>query len=106
MAPGKTLLAFTALLLIPISDLKLTHGDCEAKGYLQGTSGPCGGDDECCVAGESYPEYDCSPPVTGSTPAILTLNNFSGGGDGGGPSECDNRYHDNSEKVILISHKN
>ncbi|CAN4111628.1 unnamed protein product [Withania somnifera] len=40
-----------------------------------------------------YTTYKCSPPVTGNTKAILTLNSFQKGGDGGGPSECDNQYH-------------
>ena len=30
--------------------------------------------------------------MTGNTKAILTLNSFEKGGDGGGPSECDNQY--------------
>ncbi|CAN4111620.1 unnamed protein product [Withania somnifera] len=40
-----------------------------------------------------YTTYKCSPPVTGNTKAVLTLNSFQKGGDGGGPSECDNQYH-------------
>ncbi|MED6144727.1 hypothetical protein PIB30_018200 [Stylosanthes scabra] len=51
----------------------------------------------------SYPQYRCSPPVSSSTRAILTLNDFSPGGDGGGPSECDNNYHNNSERVVALS---
>ncbi|KAJ4725076.1 Kiwellin [Melia azedarach] len=51
----------------------------------------------------SYPTYTCSPPVTSSTEAKLTNNDFSKGGDGGGPSECDEQYHDNSEKVVALS---
>lgn len=53
--------------------------------------------------GKSFPKFTCSPPVSSSTPAKLTLNDFSDGGDGGGPSECDNRYHDNSERVVALS---
>ncbi|KAI5322361.1 hypothetical protein L3X38_031433 [Prunus dulcis] len=30
------------------------------------------------------------------TSAKLTLNNFSKGGEGGAPSECDNQFHDNT----------
>ncbi|KAK4607016.1 hypothetical protein RGQ29_001008 [Quercus rubra] len=51
----------------------------------------------------SYPQYRCSPPLTSSTQARLTLNDFSKGGDGGGPSECDEKYHDNSERVVALS---
>ncbi|KAK3442331.1 kiwellin [Eucalyptus grandis] len=52
---------------------------------------------------KSYPKYSCSPPVTSSTQATLTNNDFSEGGDGGGPSECDSSYHDNSEKIVALS---
>ncbi|KAA8544086.1 hypothetical protein F0562_021737 [Nyssa sinensis] len=51
----------------------------------------------------SYPTYTCSPPVTSSTPAKLTNNDFSKGGDGGGPSECDGQYHDNSKPIVALS---
>ncbi|KAE8712268.1 Ripening-related protein grip22 [Hibiscus syriacus] len=50
-----------------------------------------------------YPTYTCSPPVTSSTKAKLTNNDFSEGGDGGGPSECDERYHSNSELIVALS---
>lgn len=53
--------------------------------------------------GQSYPKYSCSPPVTSSTPAKLTLNDFSPGGDGGGASECDGQYHSNSERIVALS---
>ncbi|WMV55354.1 hypothetical protein MTR67_048739 [Solanum verrucosum] len=47
--------------------------------------------------------YRCSPPVTSSTPAQLTFNDFSRGGDGGGPSSCDGQYHDNNERIVALS---
>ncbi|KAI9077836.1 hypothetical protein K1719_040182 [Acacia pycnantha] len=47
--------------------------------------------------------YRCSPAVSSSTQAILTLNDFSEGGDGGDPSQCDERYHSNSESVVALS---
>ncbi|KAF3455228.1 hypothetical protein FNV43_RR05676 [Rhamnella rubrinervis] len=53
--------------------------------------------------GTSYPTYTCSPPVTSSTRAKLTSNDFSQGGDGGGPSECDDSYHNNSERIVSLS---
>ncbi|KAB2626413.1 kiwellin-like [Pyrus ussuriensis x Pyrus communis] len=53
--------------------------------------------------GKSYPTYTCSPAVTSSTTASLTLNDFSQGGDGGGPSYCDGNYHNNSERVVALS---
>ncbi|XP_019199588.1 PREDICTED: kiwellin-like [Ipomoea nil] len=53
--------------------------------------------------GETKSTYRCSPPMKSSTPAILTLNDFSEGGDGGAPSECDEHYHDNNERVVALS---
>ncbi|KAH7561009.1 hypothetical protein ACOSP7_016371 [Xanthoceras sorbifolium] len=53
--------------------------------------------------GKSYPKYSCSPPVTSVTKAKLTNNDFSAGGDGGGPSECDGKYHSNSVPVVALS---
>ena len=63
---------------------------CESSGTLK-----CGG--------KSFPQFRCSPLVTSSIKASLTLNNFSQGGDGGSPSECDNKFHDNSERVVALS---
>ncbi|XP_031503230.1 kiwellin-like [Nymphaea colorata] len=65
-------------------------GSCRPSGML-----PC--------KSKSYPTYTCSPPVSSSTDAMHTLNNFMEGGDGGAPSECDNSYHDNSELVVALS---
>lgn len=65
-------------------------GSCQSSGTLN-----CGG--------KSYPQYRCSPPVTSSTPAILTLNDFSEGGDGGDPSQCDEKFHNNTERVVALS---
>ena len=53
--------------------------------------------------GKSFPQFRFSPPVTSSTKASLTLNDFSQGGDGGSPSECDNKFNDNSERVVALS---
>ncbi|CAL5426505.1 unnamed protein product [Camellia sinensis] len=53
--------------------------------------------------GKSYPTYECSPPVKSSTPAKLTNNDFSKGGDGGGPSECDGKYHSNAQPIVALS---
>ena len=75
---------------------------CRPSGSLEGpsTGHICG---ECCKPGHVYPKYQCSPPVTRNTRAVMTLNNFEEGGDGGGPSECDNKYHLNTEHVVALS---
>ncbi|TVU30268.1 hypothetical protein EJB05_21878, partial [Eragrostis curvula] len=37
----------------------------------------------------------------GGTPAVMTVNGFEKGEDGGGPSECDGQYH--SDKLHLVA---
>ncbi|XP_047052570.1 putative ripening-related protein 2 [Lolium rigidum] len=59
--------------------------------------------EDCCKAGQAYPTYRCSPPVTSSTRAVMTLNDFDEGGDGGDPSECDGVFHKNTERVVALS---
>ncbi|KAH0777102.1 hypothetical protein KY290_008513 [Solanum tuberosum] len=76
--------------------------DCD--GQLICIRGKCNDDPDvgtniCGGGGGSSP----SPPSTGSTPGMLTLNDFSEGGDGGGPSECDEKYHDNNERVVALT---
>ncbi|KAJ0974267.1 hypothetical protein J5N97_016232 [Dioscorea zingiberensis] len=80
-------------------------GACSPSGYLRGKTGHCNTehDSDCCKAGEKYPQYQCSPPLTGNTPATMTINSFAKGGDGGGPSECDNKYHSDDEMVVALS---
>ncbi|CAL4968059.1 unnamed protein product [Urochloa decumbens] len=75
---------------------------CQPSGTLRPTkSHSC---DECCKVGQAYPTYTCSPPVTGSTTkAIMTLNDFEEGGDGGDPSKCDEKFHKNTERVVALS---
>lgn len=74
-----------------------------------GGSGGGGGGGSCHSSGtlrchgKPYPLYSCSPPVTSSTDAKLTNNDFSEGGEGGDPSECDGKYHDNSVPVVALS---
>ena len=42
-------------------------------------------------------------PVSAHTKGILTINSFEEGGDGGGPSECDGRYHDDDTPMVALS---
>ncbi|KAI9075082.1 hypothetical protein K1719_040179 [Acacia pycnantha] len=84
------------------------NDDPDAGTHICGGRGG-GDDDNCQPSGTltcndgSYPQYRCSPAVSSSTQAILTVNDFSEGGDGGGPSKCDESYHDNSERVVALS---
>ncbi|CAI0426221.1 unnamed protein product [Linum tenue] len=49
--------------------------------------------------------YHCSPPVSRKHPtkALLTLNGFEKGKDSGGPSECDNKFHSDNERIVALS---
>ncbi|KAL6641236.1 hypothetical protein ACP70R_019417 [Stipagrostis hirtigluma subsp. patula] len=80
-------------------------GKCHISGFLRGKGHKCDTEhgSECCVEGRRYPQYRCSPPVSARTPAILTLNCFAEGCDGGGRSFCDDRFHDDSEMVVALS---
>ncbi|CAN4125700.1 unnamed protein product [Withania somnifera] len=71
---------------------------CHPSGKIRAIKPPPGqcnpeNDSHCCKQ-EMYTTYKCSPPVTGNTKA---------GGDGGGPSECDNQYHSNGIPVVALS---
>ncbi|KAJ1408593.1 RlpA-like domain superfamily [Sesbania bispinosa] len=50
-----------------------------------------------------YPTYNCSPPVSSHTKALLTLDSFQKGGDGNGPSKCDNQFHSDKTLVVALS---
>ncbi|XP_042001289.1 putative ripening-related protein 1 [Salvia splendens] len=81
---------------------------CNPSGKIRGKKPPPGqcnqeNDSDCCKQGKLYTTYKCSPPVSGSTKAVLTINSFQKGGDGGGPSECDNQYHSDDTPVVALS---
>ncbi|THU74481.1 hypothetical protein C4D60_Mb04t33840 [Musa balbisiana] len=83
----------------------LTEPPCTPSGYVRGNSRNCTSQDssDCCKEGELYPQYQCSPPVTGDTPAHMTIASFAKGGDGGGPAECDGRYHSDDQMLASLS---
>jgi len=78
---------------------------CQPSGSIPGRSGNCNTENgsECCKNGQRYTTYRCSPPVTGSTRALLTLNSFAEGGDGGGAAACTGEFYDDSKKVVALS---
>ncbi|CAN1793335.1 Putative ripening-related protein 2 [Linum perenne] len=85
-------------------------GSCRPSGKLRGKKPPshqCNkdNDSECCREGKLYTAYTCSPPVTRNHPtrALLTLNSFEKGKDGGGPSECDDKFHSDKELIVALS---
>jgi|UniRef100_A0A2N9HXC2 hypothetical protein len=81
---------------------------CNPSGKIRGIKAPPGQcnkekESDCCVQGKLYTTYKCSPRVSGHTKAKLTINSFEKGGDGGGPSECDNKYHSDDTPVVALS---
>nr|KAJ0210480.1 hypothetical protein LSAT_V11C400173260 [Lactuca sativa] len=94
----KNLGFFLFLVLLATTSLEINAQTCKPSGGIRGRKPPPGecnreNNSDCCVQGKFYTTYTCSPPVTGDTKATLTINSFQKGGDGGGPSECDNQYH-------------
>ena len=83
-------------------------GTCKPSGKIRGKKPPPGqcnkeNNSDCCKEGKLYTIYRCSPPVTGHTKATLTINSFEKNGEGGGPSECDNKYHSDDDPVVALS---
>ncbi|KAM0845565.1 hypothetical protein ACQ4PT_056277 [Festuca glaucescens] len=37
------------------------------------------------------------------TPGVMTVNGFEKGQDGGGPAECDGKYHSNGDLIVALS---
>ena len=40
---------------------------------------------------------------SGGTSAVMTVNGFEKGQDGGGPSECDGKFHSNDDLIVALS---
>ncbi len=77
------------------------QGTCQPSGSLLATQ--TGNFPYACVVGQRYPTYSCSPPVTSTTSAILTLNGFEQGETGGDASSCTGQFHRNTELVVALS---
>ncbi|XP_022029472.1 putative ripening-related protein 1 [Helianthus annuus] len=56
-----------------------------------------------CTCTKYYTTYECSPPVSSTTEATLTLNSFQEGGDGGSESACDGSFHSDDTAVVALS---
>lgn len=103
----QTLILFFAVVLV--ATIQTLEADaCNPSGNIRGKKAPHGkcnteNDSDCCVKGKLYRTYRCSPSVSSHTKATLTLNSFQKGGDGGGPSECDNKYHPDKTPVVALS---
>ncbi|KAF9588002.1 hypothetical protein IFM89_006881 [Coptis chinensis] len=98
------------LIILNLSTYILEVGaqSCNPSGKVRGRKPPPGqcnteNDSDCCKQGKMYTIYKCLPPVSSQTKAVLTINNFEEGGDGGGPSKCDNQYNSNDTPVVALS---
>ncbi|KAM7472190.1 hypothetical protein LguiA_010373 [Lonicera macranthoides] len=102
------LVVLVLVTLLVILSLEVEAQSCRPSGKIRGIRPPPGqcnqeNDSDCCVQGKLYTTYKCSPSVSSNTKATLTLNSFQKGGDGGGPSECDNQYHSDDTPVVALS---
>lgn len=100
--------SFLVVFLFLFSFSTVEAGTCKPSGKIRGKKPPPGecnksNDSECCVEGKYYTTYDCSPTVSRRTKATLTLNGFGKGEDGGGRSECDEKFHSDNETVVALS---
>ncbi|KAJ1295060.1 hypothetical protein BS78_01G194900 [Paspalum vaginatum] len=53
-----------------------------------------------------HKDHRCSSPAVsshGGTPATMTVNGFQKGESGGGPSECDGKFHNDREMLVALS---
>ncbi|CAI9094039.1 OLC1v1029683C1 [Oldenlandia corymbosa var. corymbosa] len=101
------IMGFFFLICVMLFTITVEAQKCNPSGRVKGTQAPkdkCDPSvDDCCKANKFYTVFKCSPPVSGHTKAILTINDFEKGGDGGGPSECDNKFHSNKIPVVALS---
>ncbi|KAL8062674.1 hypothetical protein ABFX02_02G163100 [Erythranthe guttata] len=102
-------ISFFLFLLFSIFVIAKTEAQsCQPSGKIKGKKPPkdqCNknNDSECCEQGKYYTTYKCSPTVGAHTKAVLTLNSFEKGKDGGGPSECDGNYHSDDIPIVALS---
>ncbi|KAK1692749.1 hypothetical protein QYE76_009446 [Lolium multiflorum] len=73
-----------------------------------GKPDPCSGEDDGSMLGTLHkhkkPGHCPSPGGgVGDTPGIMTVNGFQKGEDGGGPSECDGKYHSDKTLIVALS---
>ncbi|KAJ9147915.1 hypothetical protein P3X46_030029 [Hevea brasiliensis] len=91
-------LVFFVLALL-IGGAMVDSQKCKPSGKVKGKKPPkgeCNQDNsaDCCKEGVYYTTHKCSPLASKHTKAILTINSFEEGGDGGAPAYCDGKYHD------------
>ncbi|KAK7274071.1 hypothetical protein RIF29_15142 [Crotalaria pallida] len=97
------------LIIVASLWLSIEAAPCKPSGKIRGKKPPhhsqCNQENnsECCKEREHYTTFECSPPVTHRTKAILTLTSFEKGGDGGGAAACDFRFHNDNTPIVALS---
>ncbi|KAF0930176.1 hypothetical protein E2562_030836 [Oryza meyeriana var. granulata] len=95
MANGR--LALLAMLVLLLASC--------AAARRHGKPDQCGGEDS--LPGmRRHREPRCSSPAVsahGGTPAVMTVNGFQKGEDGGGPAACDGHYHSDRDMLVALS---
>ncbi|CAI9101809.1 OLC1v1039224C2 [Oldenlandia corymbosa var. corymbosa] len=77
---------------------------CKPNGRVKARKTPpgfCSNNPDCCIEGHYYPTYQCSPPVSQKTRAILTLSSFEN--EIYGPTSCSERYYSDEMHVVALS---
>ncbi|KAG6437692.1 hypothetical protein SASPL_102617 [Salvia splendens] len=82
----RKLAIFALLIILTAQALEGRLQSCNPSGKIRGKKPPpvqCNqeNDSNRCKQGKLYTTYKCSPPVSGSTKAVLTINSFQKGGD-------------------------
>ncbi|KAJ3682263.1 hypothetical protein LUZ60_014836 [Juncus effusus] len=95
-----TITTFLFLILQTESSIRIIIGTCHASGFITSKAGTCTATTaaSCCLAGQTYPQYRCSPPITGATSAILYKASFSNT-----TTKCENKTYPDSELVVSLS---
>jgi hypothetical protein len=72
-----------------------------------GKPDPCSDEDDSSMAGMLHkhkkPGHCPSPGGHSGTLGIMTVNGFQKGEDGGGPVECDGKYHSDKDLIVALS---
>ncbi|KAF8695910.1 hypothetical protein HU200_036786 [Digitaria exilis] len=56
-----------------------------------------------CTAARHHAAESVSSDSERGTPAVMTVNGFEEGEDGGGPAECDEQYHSDRDMLAALS---
>lgn len=92
------------LIFIAILSSEAEFITCKPSGRVRGQKSPpgvCNNNPDCCIEGQYYPIYQCSPPVSKKTNAILTLTSFED--EIYGPTTCSERYYSDEMHVVALS---